>query len=180
MSEDERVSRRHPVQEDMPMQQRVWRFERAGWYVLVTVVLLALACLFGNGPLSDAEVVSQDGRVRVEYQRLSRSGTTDNLFITVQGIPGQPVEVQLEGSLLREASIEYRDITTGATTVASHGQAILFQLGTKQDGVATLYLTLCSPAQKLSRCSGAPGSVFSQHNERNWVSFRSAATLCNP
>jgi hypothetical protein len=69
MSEDELLSRRHPVQEDMPMQQRVWRFERVGWYVLVAIVLLALAGLFGNGPLSDAEVVSQDGRVRVEYQR---------------------------------------------------------------------------------------------------------------
>lgn len=96
MSEDELLSRRHPVQEDMPMQQRVWRFERVGWYVLVAIVLLALAGLFGNGPLSDAEVVSQDGRVRVEYQRLSRSGTTDSLFITIQGIPGRPVEVQLE------------------------------------------------------------------------------------
>uniref|UniRef100_A0A1I7YW47 CinA domain-containing protein n=1 Tax=Steinernema glaseri TaxID=37863 RepID=A0A1I7YW47_9BILA len=78
--------------EDMSMQQRVWRFERVGWYLLVIVVLLALAGLFGNGPLSDAEVVSQDGRVKVEYQRLSRSGTTDNLYITVQGEPGQPVK----------------------------------------------------------------------------------------
>jgi hypothetical protein len=33
ISEDERVSRRHPVQEDMPMHQRVLRFERVGWYV---------------------------------------------------------------------------------------------------------------------------------------------------
>ena len=142
MSEDELVSRRHPVQENMPMQQRVWRFERVGWYVLVAIVLLALAGLFGNGPLSDAEVVSQDGRVRVEYQRLSRSGTTDNLFITVQGIPDQPVEVQLEGSLLRDASIE--TLQPEPQRSMSHGQAMLFQLGTKQDGVATLYLTLRS------------------------------------
>ncbi|TDJ76238.1 hypothetical protein E2H86_14075 [Pseudomonas putida] len=124
------------------MQQRVWRFERVGWYVLVAIALLALAGLFGNGPLSDAEVVSQDGRVRVEYQRLSRSGTTDSIFITVQGIPGQPVEVQLEGSLLRDASIE--TLQPEPQRSMSHGQAMLFQLGTKQDGVATLYLTLRS------------------------------------
>ncbi|MBA6092795.1 IS66 family insertion sequence element accessory protein TnpB [Pseudomonas monteilii] len=41
-----------------------------------------------------------------------------------------------------------------------------------------MLITLCSPAQKLSRYSGTPGSVFSQHNGRNWVSFRSAATHC--
>ena len=142
MSEDELISRRHPVQEDMSMQQRVWRFERVGWYVLVAMVLLALAGLFGNGPLSDAEVVSQDGRVRVEYQRLSRSGTTDSLFITVQGASGQPVEVQLEGSLLRDASIE--TLQPEPQRSMSHGQAMLFQLGTRQDGMSTLYLTLRS------------------------------------
>lgn len=41
MPEDEWASRRNPVQEDMSMQQRVWRFERVGWYVLVVIVLLA-------------------------------------------------------------------------------------------------------------------------------------------
>jgi hypothetical protein len=40
MNDDERVSRRHPVEEDMPMQQRVWRFERVGWYALVLIVLM--------------------------------------------------------------------------------------------------------------------------------------------
>ncbi|WP_205884617.1 hypothetical protein, partial [Pseudomonas putida] len=43
--------------------------------------------------------------------------------------------------------------------------------------IISMLITLCSPAQKMSRCSGTPGSVFSQHNGRNWVIFRSAATL---
>ncbi|MFK3815284.1 hypothetical protein ACI2KG_01515 [Pseudomonas sp. NPDC089407] len=142
MPEDEVESRRYPVRENMPMQQRVWRFERVGWYVLVIIVLMALAGLFGNGPLSDAEKVSQDGRVKVEYQRLSRSGTTDNLFITVQGQPGQPVKVELEGSLLRAASIE--TMQPEPQRSMSRGPALSLQLGTGEDGVATLYLTLRS------------------------------------
>jgi hypothetical protein len=142
MPNDEMISRSHPIQENMPMQKRVWRFERVGWYVLVIIVLLALAGLFGNGPLSDAEVVSQDGRLKVEYQRLSRSGTTDNLFITIQGSPGQPVMVELEGSLLREASIE--TMQPEPQVSMSHGPALLLQLGTSKDGMATLYLTLRS------------------------------------
>lgn len=142
MTEDELTSRRHPVREDMAMQRRVWRFERVGWYVLLAVVLLALAGLFGNGPLSDAEVISPDGRVKVEYQRLSRSGTTDSLVITVQGSPGDPVAVQLEGSVLRKASIE--TIQPQPQVSLSHGSALLLQLGTSEDGLATLYLTLRS------------------------------------
>lgn len=124
------------------MQKRVWRFERVGWYVLVIIVLLALAGLFGDGPLSDAEVVSQDGRLKVEYQRLSRSGTTDNLFITIQGSPGQPVMVELEGPLLREASIE--TMQPEPLVSISHGPALRLQLGTSKGGMATLYLTLRS------------------------------------
>lgn len=142
MADDELWSRRHPVQENMRMQRRVWRFERVGWYVLVVIVLLALAGLFGNGPLSDAEALSQDGRLKVEYQRLSRSGTTDSLFITVQGVPGKPVRVELAGPLLREASIE--TMQPEPQVSMSHGPALLLQLGTTNDGVATLYLTLRS------------------------------------
>ncbi|WP_087500754.1 hypothetical protein [Pseudomonas sp. SID14000] len=142
MDEEELVSRHHPVEEDMRMQQRVWRFERVGWYALVLIVLLALAGLFGNGPLSDAQVSSEDGRVQVDYQRLSRSGTTDNLRITVRGIAGEPVTLLLGGTLLREASIETLQPEPQASR--SHGQSLLLQLGTSKEGIATLYLTLRS------------------------------------
>lgn len=142
MREDELISRHHPVEEDMPMQRRVWRFERVGWYTLVLIVLLALAGLFGNGPLSDAQAVSSDGRVRVEYQRLSRTGSTDNMRITVRGAPGKPVILLLGGTLLQEASIE--TLQPEPQVSRSHGEALLLELGTSEDGVATLYLTLRS------------------------------------
>ena len=142
MDEDELASRHHPVEEDMRMQQRVWRFERVGWYALVLVVLLGLAGLFGNGPLSDAQVMSDDGRVHVEYQRLSRSGTTDNLRITVRGNTGEPVMLLLGGTLLREASIE--TLQPEPQVSLSHGRSLLLQLGTSKEGIATLYLTLRS------------------------------------
>lgn len=142
MDEEEFISRRHPVEEDMRMQQRVWRFERVGWYALVLVVLLGLAGVFGNGPLSNAQLTSEDGRVHVEYQRLSRSGTTDNLRITVRGTAGEPVMLLLGGTLLREASIE--TLQPEPQVSQSHGKSLLLQLGTSKKGIATLYLTLRS------------------------------------
>lgn len=142
MNKDELLPRHAPVKEDMRMQQRVWRFERVGWYVLVLIVLLALVGVFGNGPLSDAQATSTDGRIKVEYQRLSRSGTTDNLRIIVRGNAGEPVKVLLGGSLLQEASIETMQPEPQASI--SHGKALLLQLGTSGDGIATLYLTLRS------------------------------------
>lgn len=143
------------------MQQRVWRFERLGWYALVIIVLSGMAGLFGNGPLSDAEVTSHDGRLKVEYQRLSRSGTTDSLFITVQGTPGQPVMLQLEGSLLRQASIE--TLQPQPQVSMSHAAALLLQLGTSSDGMATLYLTLRSDHVGLLEGSVSAGSNRAVH-----------------
>lgn len=142
MGEDELASRHHPVEEDMPMQRRVWRFERVGWYVLLLIVLLGLAGLFGNGPLSDATARSADGRVEVEYQRMSRSGIRYDLRIHVQGTAGEPLAVLLDGSLVREASIE--TLQPEPLTSLSHGEGLLLNLGTPADGSATLYLTLRS------------------------------------
>lgn len=142
MDDDEFLSRHHPVEEDMRMQQRVWRFERVGWYALVLIVILATAGLFGNGPLSNALATSSDGRLQVEYQRLSRSGSVDKLRITVRGISGQPVMVMLGGSLVQEASIETLQPEPQASF--SQGDSLLLQVGTRQDGIATLYLTLRS------------------------------------
>lgn len=142
MDEDELASRHHPVEEDMPMQRRVWRFERVGWYALLLIVLLGLTGLLGKGPLSEATARSADGRVQVEYQRVSRSGIRSELRIHVQGAAGEPLTVLLGGSLLREASIE--TLQPEPLTSLSHGEALLLNLGTPEGGKATLYLTLRS------------------------------------
>ncbi|HGY9625952.1 hypothetical protein [Pseudomonas putida] len=144
MTDDEQLSRNQPVQEDMPMQRRVWRFERVGWYMLVLLVLLALAGLFGNGPLSRSEVTSADGRVKVEYQRFNRAGAMDSMRISVRGSGDGPVTVILGGSLFSEASIETMQPQPLASL--SQGRALQLQLGTGGDGQATLYLTLRADA----------------------------------
>lgn len=76
MSEDELLSRRHPVQEDIPMQQRVRRFERVGWYVLVAIVLLALAGLFGEDDILESVRDSQgiEHIEQVKFAIVERNG----------------------------------------------------------------------------------------------------------
>lgn len=50
--EEEFMSRADPVEEDLRLQRRVWRFERIGWVTLLIIVGLTLAGLFSKGPLS--------------------------------------------------------------------------------------------------------------------------------
>ncbi len=130
MADDELVSRQQPVQEDMTMQQRVWRFERVGWYLLVVIVLLGLAGVFGNGPLSNAQVTSADGRLHVEYQRLSRSGTTDSLRITV---PRQrPRTHHGAARWFTTARSQHRNLTTSTTSLALTGPGHLAATGNQR------------------------------------------------
>ncbi|MCR3789336.1 hypothetical protein NAG18_29790, partial [Pseudomonas aeruginosa] len=44
--------REYPIPERLESQRRAWRFERAGLWVLLGVILLALTGVFAGGPLS--------------------------------------------------------------------------------------------------------------------------------
>ncbi len=99
-------SRSYPVNEDMTLQRKVWRFERWGWYGLVVLMALTLAGLFSKGPLSTADVRSADGQLRVEHQRFLRNGSSDVLVIHLRGKAREPLEVALSGELLRGFNVE--------------------------------------------------------------------------
>lgn len=139
-TQDEGHSRQFPVSEDMRMQRGVWRFERFGWYALVIVVGLALAGLFGTGPLSERTARSPDGRVEVEYARFTRNGAAEQLRIRVQGKPDDQATLLLDGSMFRDLTVE--TLQPQPLASLSQGQALLLHLGTDADGIAMLYMTL--------------------------------------
>jgi hypothetical protein len=60
------------VDEDLDFQRREWAFQRAGWVVLLLLVVAAALGLFGSGPLSDALAEDGSGTLRVEYERFAR------------------------------------------------------------------------------------------------------------
>lgn len=139
-TQDEGHARQYPVSENMRMQRSVWRFERIGWYALVLVVGLAVAGLFGSGPLSERTASSPDGRVEVEYARFTRNGAAEQVRIRVHGKPGDQATLLLDGSMFRDLTIE--TLQPQPLVSLSQGQALLLRLGTDADGIAMLYLTL--------------------------------------
>lgn len=156
---DEQPPRQHPVHEDMRLQRRVWRFERIGWYVLLGIVVLTLAGLFGNGPLSQRSAGSLDGRITCEYQRFTRSGSTSSMLIRAQGEPNSQVALLLDGPLFADLNIE--SLQPQPFLSLSHGLAFLLHLGTDKEGVATLHLTFGNGGvgAYAGRVSLASGSV---------------------
>jgi hypothetical protein len=69
---DERQDRQHPVPEDMRFQHRTWIVERVSWLALGLLVCVALAGLFGQGPLSRATASTGEQGIAVDYERFQR------------------------------------------------------------------------------------------------------------
>ncbi|WDH32523.1 hypothetical protein [Pseudomonas chlororaphis] len=141
-AEDDLLPRSQPIQEDMALQRKVWRFERVGWYALVVVVLLTLAGLFSRGPLSTRDISSADGSLRVEYQRFLRNGATDSLTLHLRGGARQLLEVEITGELLQGFSVQ--TLQPEPLKASSAGAGIRLWLRADADGQARLYLTLLS------------------------------------
>ncbi|AMS18017.1 hypothetical protein BK636_23895 [Pseudomonas chlororaphis] len=141
-AEDDLLPRSQPIQEDMALQRKVWRFERVGWYALVVVVLLTLAGLFSRGPLSTRDISSADGSLRVEYQRFLRNGATDSLTLHLRGGARQLLEVEIAGELLQGFSVQA--LQPEPLKASSAGAGIRLWLRADADGQARLYLTLLS------------------------------------
>lgn len=82
------------VGEDLRFQRRWWRFEQMVWWTFAAVLVCNLAGLLGRGPLAKASKVSDDGTLRVEYERIQRFETPS--MLRVQFGPGAARDGKLE------------------------------------------------------------------------------------
>lgn len=139
-SHDDYQSRDYPVREDMVYQIKVWRFERCGWYALVILVLLGLLGFFSRGPISSRDIHGSDGKVRVQYEAIHRSGSSNPMTISLVGAPDVAVQIELSGELLDGFTIESLQPTPVRTSSAGGGMKLWVQTDTQ--GKANIYLTL--------------------------------------
>jgi hypothetical protein len=140
--EEEFISRAEPVQEDLCLQRRVWKFERMGWGLLLIIVGLTLAGLFSKGPLSDMRRQTPDGRLHIEYQRFSRNGAQDDVIIAARGAPDQMLYVVIGSRWLEGFSIDA--LNPQPAPLKSEGRDLVIPMLADAHGAATLYLTLRS------------------------------------
>lgn len=68
----ERINNELEIAQDLPFEKRSWLMQRIAWIAGALVLIAALLGVFGNGPLSRTEKSSQDGALRLEYQRIVR------------------------------------------------------------------------------------------------------------
>lgn len=137
--EHEMQDKRHPVEEDIALQRRIWRFERIGWYALVAIVLLTLCGLFSRGLLSSVTVVSKQKDLTVEYERFHRNGGVNAMVIHSHGQPNVPHALVLGKAMMEGFSID--SMQPQPDSSAGMAQGLKLIVAGDENGDSTLYLT---------------------------------------
>ena len=73
------------IASDLKHQRRMWVVERVGWAVMATIVVAALAGLFGSGPLANATAGQPGSALHLEYERFGRYEAPCELRVHVGG-----------------------------------------------------------------------------------------------
>lgn len=66
---------------DLVFQHREWRVQRAGWAVMLLLMLLALGGLLGSGPLSSA--MAESGPLQLAYARFERRHAPTEVEVSI-------------------------------------------------------------------------------------------------
>lgn len=99
------------INQDVTYQEREWRTERLGWALLILLILVAVAGLFGNGPLSWTTVTTPDEALEVSYERFGRRGGSQDLTLRATSRSAENGEWHIEISSSYLASLEVSSIT---------------------------------------------------------------------
>ena len=71
------------IDQNLDFQRREWRVQRAGWWTIWLVLVLALGGVFGRGPLARATLGGIGNPLRAEYDRFARHGGESDLRLHV-------------------------------------------------------------------------------------------------
>lgn len=134
------ADRHYPLQEDMQVQRRAWRFERIGWGMLYLLIILTLLGLFSKGVLSKTRAQNDSGSVVVEYQRFERNGTVSNLTLRVKAGKDGTASVGLDGDFFDKFTIQMIQPQPTASRNQGAGVGWIFQPDEK--GWVTVHLSM--------------------------------------
>lgn len=120
-------------EQEEAFHSREWRVQRVGWVLIAGFIALAVAGLFGGGPLSEASVSSADAGT-IDYERYTRHGARTTLTITpaAQALQGNVVRVTFPRDYLDQLEIE--EITPEPTRVRMSGERLIYEFAVADAG----------------------------------------------
>lgn len=145
------------IDEDLPMQRQIWRFERVGWAALTLFVLAGLLGTFGGGTLSQAELSDASRRLTVRFERFARADAPTKVEIRMVAAQQSPVLwIDLSKDYFDASSID--SIVPEPELTVVTGNTIRFGFDPHKTGYGGMILITLKPAQ-IGRVRGSLGVV---------------------
>lgn len=110
---------------DLRFQRREWTVQRAGWLVMLLIVLVALSGLFGGGPLSTATAEVEP--LQLQYTRFERRHAPTELEVSLasSAVSQDQIEVWLSVDYL--ARIEITSIVPEPEEVSEIDDRVVYR-----------------------------------------------------
>jgi hypothetical protein len=155
------------IEQDLRFTEKEWRAERVGWVVLGVIVLLALAGLFGPGPLSLSQVEGGDDTLTVAYQKYNRSGGPTALQIEADAVllSSRQFELRVDRSWLGEMLVDRITPQPSQTVVTGDDVIYTFEVSEGNEPVTVVFdMTVAGMGPTTGRVSAGDqaGVTFSQ------------------
>lgn len=142
--------------ESTVFMRRNWLVQRAGWALMTLAMLLALAGLFGQGPLVRREAAAPGLTLR--YQRVVRLEATQSLEFALDAGPAGEVALELDSGFVSGTEIERIIPEPREIRVSPEGQRLNFPTA----GSGAVAVRLLFVPRKLGRLRarfGTPGGT---------------------
>jgi hypothetical protein len=133
--EREELVHRHgdlEIEDNMKAQRRLWKVQRVVRAIALVIMALALAGVFGGGPLSHGRAVQ--GGNSIEYERIAYRDTpqTYRLQVTKELAPSGKARVWWEQEASRRVKLEQVVPEPGRTTLAAGRMIFEFEVEAEQ------------------------------------------------
>lgn len=137
------------ILEDVPFHERQWIVQRAGWLVALLLLMLSMAGLFGDGPLSRATV--GEAPLHVAYQRFLRRDAPMRLDVTAQAAQDGKLRLAISRAYL--TTFEINSIVPEPERTDSGVDELIFVFPASASG-ETVTVTFDGTARHLGRHQG--------------------------
>lgn len=133
----ERVKSSLQIEEDIDLHVRGWILQRIGWGLMFTFLILAALGFFGDGILSQKEIITDD--ITVNFERFTRRESDTEIEIIASDRNGS-IDVVLSPTFNKVYKIE--QILPEPTSQEINNGNTVFEFPAKGQGQITMFLTI--------------------------------------
>lgn len=130
------------IEQDLPLEHRVWVAERIGWTLMALFVVAALIGFLGPGPFNDAKTADPAGRWHMEYERRLHFRTDQEISVYVgpEFTTSGKVRLWISQSYMKDQSVS--SVTPTPDQVEAGSDRMIFTFNVTPGHEAPIYFEL--------------------------------------